>query len=115
MWLVTLVSILSVLWDWRIGWKGWSLDYVIPAVCVAAIFTLYVTAKVMKLSARDYIVYFLLGGLFGIVPLLFILFGWLNVLYPSIISVAANIIFLSAIIIFQGENIKSELSKRMHL
>ncbi|MGI6679279.1 MAG: DUF6320 domain-containing protein [Dehalobacterium sp.] len=115
MWLVTLVSVLSVLWDWRIGWSGWSLDYVIPVICVSANIAMYVSAKVMKLSARDYIIYFLLGGLFGVVPVLFILFNWLNVLYPSIICVSVNIIFLSAIAIFQGENIKSELSKRMHI
>lgn len=115
MWLVTLTAALSILWDWRIGWRGWSLDYVIPAVSVAAICAMYVTAKVMKLSARDYIIYFLLGGLFGIIPVLFILFNWLNVLYPSIICVSVSIIFLSAILLFQGDNIKSELDKKMHI
>lgn len=115
MWQVTIVSVLSVLWDWKIGWKGWSLDYLIPIVCVSAMFVMYVTAKVMRLSIRDYIMYFLLDGLFGVIPILFILFNWVNVLYPSIISVAASIIFLSAILIFQGENIKIELDKRMHI
>ncbi|MDD2218391.1 MAG: DUF6320 domain-containing protein, partial [Eubacteriales bacterium] len=115
MWFVILVSSLSVLWDWKIGWKGWSLDYVIPIVCVTAIFAMYVAAKAMRLSAKDYMIYFLLGGLFGIIPIVFILFNWLNVLFPSIISVSVSIIFLSAIIIFQGENIRSELDKKMHL
>ncbi len=115
MWQVIIVSALSVAWDWGTGWRGWSLDYVIPILCVAAIVVMYVTAKVMRLSVRDYISYFLLDGLFGIVPILFIIFDWINVLYPSIISVAACIIFLSAILIFQGENIKAELHKRMHI
>ncbi|MDD4565222.1 MAG: DUF6320 domain-containing protein [Eubacteriales bacterium] len=115
MWLVALASALSILWDWMIDWKGWSLDYVIPIVCVAAICSMYVTAKVMKLGARDYTIYFLLAGLFGIMPVLFIMFDWLNVLYPSIICVSVSIIFLSAIIIFQGSSIKSELNKKMHL
>lgn len=115
MWLVILVSTLSVLWDWRIGWKGWSLDYVIPIICVTAIFTMYVAAKAMRLSVRDYTIYFVLGGLFGIIPIVFILFNWLNVLFPSIISVSVSIIFLSAIIIFEGENIRSEIDKKMHL
>jgi len=115
MWQVIIVSALSIVWDWGIGWKGWSLDYVIPILCVAAIFVMYVTAKVMKLSVRDYISYFLLDGLFGIIPIIFIIFNWIDVLYPSIISVAASIIFLSGILIFQGENIKAELQKRMHI
>lgn len=115
MWQVIIVSALSVIWDWRTGSRGWSLDYVIPVTCVVAMFVMYVTAKVLKLSARDYIAYFLLDGLFGIIPILFILFDLINVFYPSVACVAGSIIFLSAILIFQGENIKMELMKRMHI
>jgi len=68
----------------EIGWRGWSLDYAVPILCVAALLVMYITAKVMRLSARDYISYFLLGGLFGIVPVLFILFDIVKVDYPSL-------------------------------
>ena len=115
MWQVTIVSALSVFWDWRIGWRGWSLDYLIPFACVTAMLVMYITAKIMKLSVRDYITYFFLAGLFGFIPVLFILFRWVKDVHPSIISVAGSIICLSAILIFQGENIKSELNKRMHI
>jgi hypothetical protein len=115
MWLVLIVSLLSIFWDWRTGSVGWALDYVIPIVSVSAMFVMYVTAKIMNLGANDYIAYFLLDALFGIIPVIFILLGWINVIYPSVICVAVSIIFLSAILIFQGENIKAELSKRMHL
>lgn len=115
MWQVIIVSVLAIFWDWKIGWRGWSLDYAIPFLCITAMLVMYITAKVMKLSARNYISYFLLGGLFGIIPVLFILIDLVNVNYPSIISVAVSIVFLSAIIIFQGDNIKEELRKRMHI
>lgn len=115
MWQVIIVSVLTIFWDWRIGWRGWSLDYAIPVLCVTAMLVMYVTAKVMKLSARNYLSYFLLGGIFGIIPVLFILFDLVKVVYPSVISVAVSIIFLSAIIIFQGDNIKAELQKKMHI
>ncbi len=115
MWLVLIVSLLSIFWDWRTGSRGWALDFVIPIVSVSAMFIMYVTAKIMKLSINDYIAYFLLDALFGIIPIIFILMGWISVIYPSVICVAVSIIFLSAIMIFQGENIKAELSKRMHV
>lgn len=115
MWQVTIVLVLSIFWDWKTGWRGWSLDYVTPIVCIAAMLVMYVTAKIMKLSIRDYIIYSLIDGLFGIIPILFILLNWVNVYYPSIICVGTSIIFLSAIFIFQGENIKIELDKRMHI
>lgn len=115
MWQVFIMSLLCIFWDWRTGWKGWSLDYAIPILCIAAIIVMYITAKVTKLSTGYYIAYFLLGGLFGIIPGVFILLNLVKVDYPSIISVAISIIFLSAILIFQGENILSELQKRMHI
>ena len=109
MWLVLIVSVLSVIWDWRTGSKGWSLDFVIPIVSASAMIVMYVTAKIMNLSVGDYVAYFLLAALFGIIPVIFILLDLINMIYPSVICVAVSIIFLSAIIIFQGENIKAEL------
>lgn len=115
MWQVTVVSILSVIWDKMTGWRGWSIDYVIPAVFVAAVLVMYIIAKITKLSIRDYITYALLDGLLGILPVLFIVFDWVSVYYPAIICAAASITFLSAIFIFQGDNIRKELNKRMHI
>lgn len=115
MWQVLIVSLLSVFWDWKTGWRGWSLEYIIPIICVVTMFVMYVVAKAMKLSVLDYIAYLLLDGLFGIVPVLFIVFNWIKILYPSILCVSVSIIFLSAILIFQGENIKLELKKMLHI
>lgn len=114
-WQVIIVSVLSLFWDWKIGWRGWSIDFVIPITYIAAMVVMYVTSKIMRLNMRHYITYGLLGSLFGIIPLLFLVFNWNNVIYPSIICVAISIIFLSAMIIFRGSDIKLELEKRMHL
>lgn len=112
---VAIVCLLSMLWDLATGRHGWSLDYVVPLVCMLAMVVMYVIAKILNLSASDYIVYFMLDGLFGIIPLLFLVFGWVSVTYPSILCVSVCILFLSAILIFQGSNIKQEWDKKMHL
>lgn len=112
---VTIISALSLFWDWNTGWRGWSLDYVIPIACVSAMIIMYVTAKILKLSIRDYITYSLIDGIFGIIPILFILFDCVNVIYPSIISISVSIISLAGIFIFQGNEIRNELNKRMHI
>ncbi len=114
-WQVAIISILAVIWDWRTGWKGWSIDFVIPIACVVAMIVMYVTAKIMHLSVRNFIIYLLMDGIFGIIPIAFILFDILKYRYPSIICATLSIISLSAIIIFEGENIKEELNRRMHL
>lgn len=114
-WQVVIISILSVLWDRSIGWRGWSIDYVIPSVCVGAMIVMAISAKIIKVGVRDLIVYLFIDGIFGFVPIVFILFGGLNVTFPSIICVASSAISLTALILFQGDNIKSELNKRMHI
>lgn len=115
LWQVIIISVLAVLWDYKTGWRGWSIDYIIPIACVSAMIIMYITAKVMKLSVRDYITYVFLAGIFGIIPILFIIFNLVDVVYPSIISIGFSIILLSAIFIFQGKEIKDEITKRMHI
>jgi hypothetical protein len=114
-WQVVLISVLSVLWDYSMGWMGWSIDYVIPSVCVGAMIIMAISAKLLKIGVRDLIVYLFVDGIFGFVPIIFILFGGLNVAFPSVICVAASAISLSALILFEGDNIKTELNKRMHI
>lgn len=115
LWQVIIISMLAVFWDYYTGWRGWSLDYVIPTACVSAMIVMYVTAKIMNLSTRDYITYAFLDGIFGIIPGLFLFLKLLNVVYPSIISIGFSLISLSAIFIFQGKEIRAEFNKRMHI
>lgn len=114
-WQVGLISIFSFLWDLSIGWMGWSIDYVIPSVCAGAMVVMAVGAKILKIGVRDLIVYILVDAIFGFVPIIFILFGWLNVVFPSVICVAGSALSLSALIVFEGDNMKAELNKRMHI
>lgn len=115
LWQVVLVGILSVLWDSSMGWHGWSLDFVLPSVCVGAMIIMASAAKLLKIGVRDLLVYLFIAGIFGFVPLIFILTGKLNVIFPSVICVAASAISLSALILFEGDHMKSELNKRMHI
>ncbi|NLK28788.1 MAG: hypothetical protein GX306_10665 [Clostridiales bacterium] len=114
-WQVCLISILSVLWDVSMGWYGWSIEYVIPSICVGAMIVMAVAAKILKIGVRELIVYLFMDGIFGFIPIIFILFGWVKVLFPSVICVAVSAINLSALILFEGDNMKAELNKRMHI
>jgi len=112
---VGVISLLAVFWDWITGWKAWSINYIIPLICVAAMAVLFITAKIMNLQAKDFLFYLLLVVLYGFVPIIFILLGWVYILYPSIICITVSVISLTALLVFQGENIKDELDKRMHV
>ena len=114
-WQVALIGILSILWDRSMGWLGWSIDFVIPTVCVGAMIVMAIAAKLLKIGVRELIIYLFVDVIFGFVPIIFILFDWLHVIFPSIICVAASAISLAALILFEGDNMKAELKKRMHI
>lgn len=112
---VMIISIALLIWDFMTHWKGWSIDYVIPLICVFAMITMAVISKVMKLNIEDYILYLIIDGLFGIIPIIFIMIGILNVIYPSLICVVTSIISLSTILLFEWESMRAEMKKRLHL
>lgn len=111
---VLLISLIVVLWDYMTGWRGWSVDFVIPLLCFSDLLVLYILSKILYSDVDDYMIYMLIGGVFGIVPILFYVFGWLNYVLPSIVCVTSSILFFAGVVIFQGEKIKEELRRRLH-
>lgn len=114
-WQVTILSLLLVAWDWILGWQGFSLNFAIPIILLAAQASLYILARALHLESGDYLVYLLLCALLGLVPLLFLIFGWVTVSLPSVICVGVSLLMIAGALIFQGRTIKHELSKRLHI
>ncbi|HNZ83450.1 MAG TPA: DUF6320 domain-containing protein [Sedimentibacter sp.] len=112
---VMTISVTALIWDTLTGWRGWSINYIIPLVCVFAMISMAVISKIRKLHIEDYILYIIIDSLFGIVPVIFIILGLLDVLYPSIICISTSIISLSTIIIFEDKSLKAEIKRRLHV
>jgi len=112
---VFLVSALGLVWDWLTGWRGWSLDFVLPIACSMALLSLAILAKVLKMPPGDYLVYLNMDIVFGIAPLVFYLTGLVHIPLPSIICISLSILTLSALIVFEGKNMLEEMSRRFHI
>lgn len=112
---VMTISVIAFLWDVLMGWRGWSINYVIPFACVFAMISMAIISKIRKLHIEDYILYIIIDGLFGIVPVIFIILGLLDVLYPSLICIVTSIISLSTIIIFEDKRLIAEIKRRLHV
>lgn len=110
-----LISIFCVLWDAGTHWHGWSVDFVIPIAGSTAMLSIATIAKIRRMPASDYIVYFVLDIILGIVPLVFYLTGILRVALPSLLCISISLISLITLLLFEGKNMKTELSKRLHL
>lgn len=109
-----LLSVISLIGDRITGGRGWSFNYVLPVLYMSVMLVLVVVNKLLKLDVSDYMVYTLLGGFFGVIPVSFIMTGILNNIYPSLFCVAGSIIFLSAVLVFRGGDMIAELKRRFH-
>lgn len=113
--LVVLVGLVCVYWDYLTGWRGWSLTYVVPIVAACSIVALMITVQVMRIEPGDHVVYSALTVLFGLAPLLFLAVGWVNHPLPSAICGALSFVALVFLRIMQGPVVRHELAKRLHL
>lgn len=109
------ISVMALIWDFLTGWKGWSVNYIIPLACVFAMISMAIISKIRRFPIEDYILYIIIDGLFGVIPILFILFGLLDVLYPTVICIATSIISLSTIMIFEDKKLMAEIKRRLHV
>ncbi len=112
---VMIISVIAIIWDLLTGWRSWSISYVIPFVCFFAMISMAVISKVLKLYIEDYILYIIIDGLFGIIPIIFIFTGGLSVIYPSLICIVTSIISLSTILIFEDKKLLAEIKRRLHM
>ncbi|MGN1411732.1 MAG: DUF6320 domain-containing protein [Oscillospiraceae bacterium] len=110
-----IVTIMCFIWDKFTGWHKWSIDFVLPCSCFASTVAICVISIVKKLPKSEYIMFLIINGIYGLVPLIFIVKGVLNIIYPSAICTALSIILVSAIFLFEGRSVSSEISKKMHL
>jgi hypothetical protein len=110
-----VVCILAVWWDLFTGWRGWSVDYVIPITFMSVMAATTILARVLKMPASDYIIYLVLLIFYGIIPVIFIITGLCTVIYPSLSCVAGSLVSLAALLIFEGRNMAAELRRRFHL
>jgi hypothetical protein len=76
---------------------------------------MFIANKVVKLKAGDYLLYLLIGAVMGLIPFLFLVFGWVIHQTPSMLSIFLSLVMIAAIVIFQGKEILLELQKRMHV
>lgn len=115
LWMIFWLSLLSFAWDYFTGLHRWSLDYVIPFLCVVGMAALGVIGPVIGLRLQEYLIYLIIDALFGVAPALFLLFGWSQVRWPAVVSVAMSVLSFAALLVFQWDNLKVEIKKRLHL
>jgi len=102
-------------WDIFTGWYRWSVNFVLPALYIAAMLGIAIVSRVMRMKAEDYTIYLLIDTVFGLIPLIFFLTGLANVGWLCLASVIISLLSLTAVFLFSEINLWQELKKRFHL
>jgi Family of unknown function (DUF6320) len=113
--LVVLVGLVCVYWDYLTGWRSWSLTYAVPIVSACSIVALIITVRVMRIEVGEHILYSGLTVLLGLAPIVFLALGWVTNPVPSAICGALSLITLVLMQLARGPDVRHELAKRLHL
>ncbi|MCC8065985.1 MAG: DUF6320 domain-containing protein, partial [Clostridiales bacterium] len=57
MWLLLLVSAIGILWDRFTGWRGWSVDFLLPLASLIVLGSMPVIIRVQHLEKQEYLFY----------------------------------------------------------
>lgn len=76
MWQLIIVTVGCIIWDWLTRWHGWSIDFVLPGVSGLIMISMLIISRVYYRQAKDYLVYFVMAALYGmILPFFFLVTG----------------------------------------
>lgn len=114
-WQVFILGIEMGICDVFIGWKGWSVDFGLPALIGASMIFNLILTMIKKFPASEYMIYLLMNGILGLLPLLFIQVHLVKVILPSMICSGLAMILLASLVIFKWQQVINELEKNFHM
>lgn len=112
---VVFTSLLVVALDFIIGYRGWSVTFVIPALLDAAILAVAVMVVFNRVNWAQYIFYQLVIGVFGFVPLVLYLLDIAQNLVMVLVTAGLALASILLSIIFGDKSLKSDFKRRFHM
>ena len=115
MWQLLIITVIAVLWDVFTGWRGWSVDFVLPFGAMAVLGSVPVIAKVSRLETEEYLFYLIQAAIAGCIPIILVWTGIVRFRYPSVICSGVSFLVLAGLFIFQKKNMLREFRKKLRM
>lgn len=112
---VIIGMILCIAYDWYTGWKGWSVQIVLPLTVVGMNLLYFILGFVDRKHQTDYGIYFLLTIIATVLVVILVCVGVMHNTMLVTVTTGIGVLLLLAKIIFQGKTFLSELSRRLHV
>lgn len=115
LWQQLFVVLICILWDIITGFRGWSVDIVFPAVNTVIMISLFLIPFIQKLKMKDYVIYYLMSAVMGMIPGILAVAGVTNIAFPSYIGTGISFLVMVGLAMFKWKEVKSEMKKKFHV
>ena len=112
LYLWVFLSLISIYLDYLFGCTNWSITYAIPIICSSVSISMFITNRLTRMQDGDYVLYWVGAEILSLIPLLFIMFSWVEYRLPSLISIGLGLLMLVFMLVKRGPVIWHELKKR---
>ncbi|MDL2236239.1 DUF6320 domain-containing protein [Christensenellaceae bacterium OttesenSCG-928-K19] len=106
---------LALAYDFVFGWHGWSYEYVLPFLLIAAIAYIDVYSYIHKSQWRDNLVYAVVFVLLGFLPFIFYFTGVTHAAIPMALCTFASGLTILGLLRFAVRRAYGEIKKRFHI
>lgn len=110
-----LVCLLSIFWDNYTSFKGWSINYVFPSLCITYGVFMIILRFVNYFAFRENSSYIYFNVCLEFLPILLLNLEQLSVGILAYISAILGIINLLILIVFDGSSLKSDIARKLHI
>lgn len=110
--LIALVSTIAI--DFIIGYRGWSVDYVLPAGVVLMDGVILGCMAVNRRNWQSYIMWQIAMILFSLIPMTLYLLGLEKNIFMAFAPLAASLAIFAGTMMIGGRRAWVELSRRFH-
>lgn len=106
---------ITFIWDRLIGYKGWSLNYVLPSVAIGYGVFLLILRFVSHFAIKNYRGYIYLHILLEFLPLVMYVKNVVTFEPLALVSACFGTINLLVLLVFDFSHLKNDLGMRLHI
>ena len=110
-----IVCLLSMFWDYYTGFRGWSVNYVFPSLCITYGIFMLILRFVNYFAFRKNSSYIYLNVCLEFLPVLLLNLDKISVSILAYISAVLGIVNLVILIVFDGSSFKSDIERKFHI
>lgn len=110
-----IICIVSIFWDYYIGFSGWSLNYVFPSLCISYGIFMILLRFINYFAFKENTSYIYLNVCIAFIPLILMKLGIITFPLLAVISFVMGIINILILIVFGWSNFKEDIRKKLHM